>query len=94
MGKNKEARRKRRKMMGKEIEDLKGRVKEAVGDITDNDTLKRSGKMDRGAAKTKEKIRQAGKKVNLDEDKIIDMETGVDNMKEKAQAVDKDLTGK
>jgi uncharacterized protein YjbJ (UPF0337 family) len=34
-------------------EDIKGRVKEAVGDITGDDSLKREGKVDRTSAATK-----------------------------------------
>lgn len=35
-------------------DDLKGRVKEAAGDLTDNDDLKREGKTDQAAGKVKE----------------------------------------
>ncbi len=37
-------------------EEMKGRVKEAVGDITDDKGLKREGKVDQGSAHTKEAI--------------------------------------
>jgi uncharacterized protein YjbJ (UPF0337 family) len=37
-------------------DDLKGRAKEAAGDITDNDRLKREGKTDRASGKVKETI--------------------------------------
>ena len=33
--------------MGDKTDDIKGRAKEAVGDLTDNDDLKREGKVDR-----------------------------------------------
>ncbi len=35
-------------------DDIKGRVKEAAGDLTDNDRLKREGKTDQAAGKIKE----------------------------------------
>jgi uncharacterized protein YjbJ (UPF0337 family) len=42
--------------MGEQTDDLKGRAKEAVGDVTDNDRLKREGKVDRATAGAKEKV--------------------------------------
>ena len=36
-------------------EKLSGRAKEAAGDLTGNDELKREGKVDQGAAKVREK---------------------------------------
>ena len=41
-------------MANEKIQDLKGRAKEAVGDLTDNDRLKREGKVDQATAKVKE----------------------------------------
>lgn len=43
-------------------DDLKGRVKEAAGDLTDKDDLKREGKADRTAGTVKEKLEQAKEK--------------------------------
>jgi uncharacterized protein YjbJ (UPF0337 family) len=43
-------------------DDLKGRVKEAAGDLTDNDRLKREGKTDRAAGTVKEKLEKAKEK--------------------------------
>jgi uncharacterized protein YjbJ (UPF0337 family) len=40
-------------------EELKGRAKEALGDLTNNDDLKRQGKIDQGSARTKDKIGKA-----------------------------------
>jgi uncharacterized protein YjbJ (UPF0337 family) len=40
-------------------DDLKGRAKEAAGDLTDNDKLKREGKADRAAGTVKEKLEKA-----------------------------------
>ena len=37
-------------------DDLKGRVKEAAGDLTDNDDLKREGKVDQATGKVKEAV--------------------------------------
>jgi uncharacterized protein YjbJ (UPF0337 family) len=38
------------------IDDLKGRAKEAAGDLTDNDALKREGKVDRAAGSVKDAV--------------------------------------
>ena len=35
-------------------DDLKGRIKEAAGDLTDDDDLKREGKVDQGKGKVKD----------------------------------------
>ena len=43
-------------------DDFKGRVKEAAGDLTDDDELKREGKADRATGKVKEKLEQAKEK--------------------------------
>ena len=41
--------------MGERMDDLKGRAKEAAGDLTDNKDLQREGKIDQGKAEVKEK---------------------------------------
>jgi uncharacterized protein YjbJ (UPF0337 family) len=51
----------------------KGRVKQAAGDLTDNDDLKREGKADETAGKVKEAIGDA-------KDKFDDL---IDDVKEK-----------
>jgi uncharacterized protein YjbJ (UPF0337 family) len=56
--------------MGSKADDLKGRAKEAAGDLTDNDDLKREGKVERGSAKAKEKAEDAVDKVR---DKVKDV---------------------
>ena len=56
-------------MEGKKDE-LKGRVKEAAGDLTDNKDLKREGKEDKAAGKVKQKVEDAKDWV---EDKIDDI---------------------
>ena len=44
-------------------DEAKGRMKEAAGDLTDNDDLKREGKIDRAEGKAKEKVDEASDKV-------------------------------
>jgi uncharacterized protein YjbJ (UPF0337 family) len=59
---------------------IKGRVKEAAGDLTDNDRLKREGQTDRAAGKAKEVV-----------DKGKDMvEDKVDALKDKIHEVSRD----
>jgi uncharacterized protein YjbJ (UPF0337 family) len=45
-------------------DELKGRVKEAVGDLTDNQDLKDSGKADKAAGKIKQGVEHAVDKVH------------------------------
>jgi uncharacterized protein YjbJ (UPF0337 family) len=66
--------------MGSNADDLKGRVKEAVGDLTDNDDLKREGKADRASGKAKEVIDDLGEKAK----------DVVDEIKDKVHRSDKD----
>ena len=42
--------------MSGETDQAKGRIKQAAGDLTDNDDLKRDGKRDETAGKVKETI--------------------------------------
>lgn len=50
-------------------DDLKGRAKEAAGDLTNNDDLKNEGKADRAGGKAKEFIDKAeGKAKDLVDD--------------------------
>jgi uncharacterized protein YjbJ (UPF0337 family) len=56
--------------MDGKADELKGRVKEAAGDLTDNDDLKREGKTDKAAGKMKQKVDDAKDWV---EDKIDDI---------------------
>ena len=44
-------------------DELKGRAKEAVGDLTDDEDLKREGKVDRAAGAVKDKVGDAADKV-------------------------------
>ena len=55
--------RKERTMGDGTADDLKGRVKEAGGDLTDDDELKREGKVDRATGKVKDKVGDAGDKL-------------------------------
>jgi len=56
-----------------DLEQAKGKVKQAAGDVTDNDELRREGKTDEAAGKAKETIDKV-------EDKAKDV---VDNVKDK-----------
>jgi uncharacterized protein YjbJ (UPF0337 family) len=59
--------------MSEKIDETKGRVKEAAGDLTQNKDLKREGKVDRATGDVKEKVGDASDKVKdavtSDEDK-------------------------
>jgi uncharacterized protein YjbJ (UPF0337 family) len=55
------------------FDEMKGRVKEAAGDLTDDEDLQREGKVDKAAGKVKDKVRGA-------KDKAEDF---VDSAKEK-----------
>ncbi len=56
-------------MSGK-TDDMKGRVKEAVGDLTGDKDLQREGKVDQAAGKIKDKAQDAK---DLVEDKVDDV---------------------
>jgi uncharacterized protein YjbJ (UPF0337 family) len=55
------------------FEETKGRAKQAVGDLTDNDDLRREGKLDETSGKAKRKVDEAKDKV----------EDAIDRAKEK-----------
>ena len=59
--------------MGSGMDEMKGRAKEAMGDLTEDDDLKREGKRDQIGADVKEKAEQAKDKVD----------EAVDNVKER-----------
>ncbi|MCW2994267.1 MAG: CsbD family protein [Conexibacter sp.] len=44
-------------------DDLKGRAKEAAGDLTDDKSLKNEGKVDRASGSVKDKVGDAADKV-------------------------------
>lgn len=48
--------------MANNMDDMKGRVKEAAGDLTDDDDLKREGKIDRASGAVKDKVGDAADK--------------------------------
>jgi uncharacterized protein YjbJ (UPF0337 family) len=56
--------------MDGKADDIKGRAKEAVGDLTDDDELKREGKLDQATGSIKEKLDDAKEWV---EDKVNDV---------------------
>jgi uncharacterized protein YjbJ (UPF0337 family) len=41
------------------LDDAKGRIKEAAGDLTDDDSLKNEGKVDRASGSVKDKVGDA-----------------------------------
>ena len=45
------------------IDDAKGRVKEAAGDLTDDDSLKNEGKVDKASGNVKDAVGGAADKV-------------------------------
>jgi uncharacterized protein YjbJ (UPF0337 family) len=45
------------------MDDIKGKVKEAAGDLTDNKDLEREGKVDQAAGSVKETVKNATDKV-------------------------------
>ena len=50
-------------MANEKMEDLKGRAKEAAGDLTNDDSLKREGKVDQASSKVKEAVGDVADKV-------------------------------
>jgi uncharacterized protein YjbJ (UPF0337 family) len=49
--------------MGEKAEDAKGRIKEAGGALTGDDSLKNEGKVDQASASVKDKVGDAADKV-------------------------------
>jgi uncharacterized protein YjbJ (UPF0337 family) len=49
--------------MGENVDEAKGRVKEAAGDLTDDKDLKNEGKVDRAAGNVKDKVGDAADKI-------------------------------
>jgi uncharacterized protein YjbJ (UPF0337 family) len=58
--------------MGEKFDDVKGRAKEAAGDLTGDKDLKREGKIDQAKADAKEKVGKAADKVSEITDKVTD----------------------
>ena len=69
--------------MSGQTDDAKGRAKEAVGALTDNDKLRREGKSDQMAGAAKKKIEDAKDWV---EDKIDDVKDEVDRRHDRNDA--------
>ncbi len=58
--------------MSSNIDDAKGRIKEAAGDLTGNDDLKKEGKADQAGAKVKDFTEKAKDKVDDAVDSLKD----------------------
>ncbi len=58
--------------MGEKTDEAKGRAKEAVGDLTDDERLKREGKMDRAGATVKRKTGETVDKAKEAVDDVMD----------------------
>jgi uncharacterized protein YjbJ (UPF0337 family) len=58
------------------MDEAKGRAKQAVGDLTDDDDMRREGKVDEHAGKLKDKVGELGDKamdaIDKAKDKIKD----------------------
>ena len=50
----------------------RGKLKQALGDLTDNKDLKRQGKVDEAAGKVKKVVRDSGRKMEGLVDKVKD----------------------
>ena len=49
--------------MGENIDEAKGRDKQAAGDLTDDDSLKNEGRVDRAVSDVKEKVDEVADKI-------------------------------
>jgi uncharacterized protein YjbJ (UPF0337 family) len=58
--------------MGSTTDKIKGRVKEAVGVITDNDRLKREGQTDQVVGEVKDTAERAAKKVRDKVERVVE----------------------
>jgi uncharacterized protein YjbJ (UPF0337 family) len=65
--------------MGSKTDEAKGRVNEALGDLKDDPTLKREGKLDRASAEAKRKV---GKTKDRADDVIDDGKRKLDELLE------------
>ena len=59
-------------MAEEKIDEFKGRTKEAVGDLTDDEGLQREGKVDQATATVKEKLGDAFDKAKDAVDNVAD----------------------
>jgi len=60
----------RPQMADEKLDDLKGRAKEAAGDLTGNEDLEREGKADQAGASVKDKVNKVADAVK---DKVDDL---------------------
>jgi uncharacterized protein YjbJ (UPF0337 family) len=58
--------------MGSTTDKIKGRVKEAVGVLTDNDRLKREGQTDQVVGEVKEAAERAAEKVKDKVERVVE----------------------
>lgn len=61
--------------MDNDLDQAKGRVKKAVGDLTGNRTLRREGTKDEAAGKVKEEVDRVGDAIEDSVDRIRDRST-------------------
>jgi uncharacterized protein YjbJ (UPF0337 family) len=59
------------------LDEGKGKVKQAAGDLTGDDDLHREGKVDEGAGKVRQAVSDAGEKVGEGVSKAADKAKGV-----------------
>jgi len=71
--------------MGSKTDKIKGRIKGAVGALTDNDNLKREGQRDQAVGKVKEAAESAAEKVQDTVERVA--ETVKDKVKRAARKV-------
>jgi uncharacterized protein YjbJ (UPF0337 family) len=60
----------RRMAMGSKTDKIKGRIKEAMGALTDNDNLKREGQRDQAVGEVKEAAESAAEKVQDEVERV------------------------
>lgn len=58
--------------MGEHIDEAKGRAKQAAGDLTDDEKLRREGNVDRKSSSVKEKIDDAADKISETVDNVAE----------------------
>ena len=63
-------------MADEKLDDLKGRAKEAAGDLTGNDDLEREGKADQAGASVKDKVNKVADAVKDKVDDAVKKVTG------------------
>jgi uncharacterized protein YjbJ (UPF0337 family) len=60
--------------MSEEFDEAKGKAKEAAGDLTGDEDLKRKGKLDQAGASVKKKVGEGVDKVKEEVDDVLDNE--------------------